>query len=137
MEFLGWYTTGEAPSERDTHFHQQVGIRLSSLSYILYPFPAVSHPLPPSPLQVCTDNETALLLKLNPLALTNQVPPTLTTLPLVQPPSPQLPVSLFESLIEIVDGEVNNLPLYKLYDTLSLHLTITTPTLLLHLYTLQ
>lgn len=60
MELLGWYTTGEAPSEGDAHFHQQV----------------------------CTDNETGLLLKVNPLARTNQ-----------------LPVTLFESLIEIVDGE--------------------------------
>jgi COP9 signalosome complex subunit 6 len=59
MEFLGWYTIGGSPTRDDVTFHEQI----------------------------CSDSENGLLLKLSPVARTNQ-----------------LPLSLFESLIEIVDG---------------------------------
>ena len=45
MEFLGWYTIGDTPSEEDAHFHDQL----------------------------CSDRENSLLLKLNTSARTNQV----------------------------------------------------------------
>ena len=39
MDFLGWYSTGEAPSEDDIHVHKQVsyGQNMTNLIY-LYKF---------------------------------------------------------------------------------------------------
>lgn len=60
MEFLGWYSIGDLPTEEDTNFHKQL----------------------------CADSENSLLLKLNPLARTSQ-----------------LPINLYESLMEIMEGQ--------------------------------
>lgn len=60
MEFLGWYTIGGDPTKDDVEFHEQI----------------------------CSDSENGLLLKLSPVARTNQ-----------------LPLSVYESLIEIVEGQ--------------------------------
>lgn len=46
MEFLGWYAIGDAPTNEDALFHEQI----------------------------CTDHENSLLLKLNPGARTNKLP---------------------------------------------------------------
>jgi len=64
MEFLGWYTTGENPNESDIRVHKQI----------------------------ITINESPLLLKLNPLAKTTE-----------------LPVSVYESVIDLVNGQATML----------------------------
>ena len=61
---------------------------------------------------MCADNENNLLLKLNPTARTSQVSvsaPRCLLLALLFSPTTtqlQLPVNIYESLIEIVDGQV-------------------------------
>lgn len=61
MDFLGWYTTGDAPNESDIKVHKQL----------------------------CEINESPIYLKLNPLAGHTD----------------QLPVSLYESVIDLINGE--------------------------------
>ena len=65
MDFLGWYSTGEAPTEDDISFHKQI----------------------------CEVNESPLFLQLNPIS---------------KKPS-DLPISVFESVIDIVGGETRML----------------------------
>lgn len=65
MDFLGWYSTGEGPTEEDMDVHRQI----------------------------CDINESPLFLQLNP---TSGRPA-------------DLPISLFESVIDIVKGETRML----------------------------
>ncbi|XP_014227585.1 COP9 signalosome complex subunit 6 [Trichogramma pretiosum] len=65
MDFLGWYTTGNMPTERDIKVHKQI----------------------------CEINESPVMLKLDPRAKNND----------------QLPVSIFESVIDLVNGEATML----------------------------
>jgi len=65
MDFLGWYSTGEAPTEDDIEIHKQI----------------------------CEINESPLFLQLNPLS---------------GRPS-NLPLALFESVIDIVKGDARML----------------------------
>uniref|UniRef100_A0A6M2DKH8 COP9 signalosome complex subunit 6 n=1 Tax=Xenopsylla cheopis TaxID=163159 RepID=A0A6M2DKH8_XENCH len=65
MDFLGWYTTNESPTERDLRIHKQI----------------------------CEINECPIMLQLNPLSRNMD----------------QLPVSLFESIIDLVGGEATML----------------------------
>ena len=60
MDFLGWYTIGDAPTPADIEFHSQV----------------------------CAFNESPIFLKLNPVMRHNR-----------------LPISIFESVIDLVKGE--------------------------------
>ena len=60
MDFLGWYTTGDAPSAGDIHVQKQI----------------------------CEINESPVLLKLNPTVKNSD-----------------LPVSVYESVIDLVNGE--------------------------------
>ncbi|CAH1781828.1 unnamed protein product [Owenia fusiformis] len=64
LDFLGWYTTGNAPTESDIKVHRQVS----------------------------DINESPILLKLNPLAR-----------------QADLPVSIYESVIDLVNGEATML----------------------------
>jgi COP9 signalosome complex subunit 6 len=64
LDFLGWYTTGGVPDERDIILHKQV----------------------------CTINESPVLLKLDPFGKQTD-----------------LPVSVYESVIDIIKGEVTML----------------------------
>lgn len=64
LDFLGWYTTGEAPDDRDIKTHRQI----------------------------CEINESPVLLKLNPQARHSD-----------------LPVTCYESVIDLVDGEATML----------------------------
>lgn len=64
MDFLGWYTTGDSPTDSDIHVHRQI----------------------------CSINESPILLKMNPLARHQD-----------------LPVSVFESVIDLVNGEATML----------------------------
>ncbi len=67
MDFLGWYSTGEGPSEQDVDVHKQI----------------------------CeiSDNESPLFLQLNP----------------VSGRPADLPIAVFESVIDIVGGEARML----------------------------
>ncbi|XP_053404480.1 COP9 signalosome complex subunit 6-like isoform X2 [Mercenaria mercenaria] len=64
MDFLGWYTTGDDPTNSDIHVHRQI----------------------------CSINESPVLLKMNPMAR-NQ----------------DLPVAIYESVIDLVNGEATML----------------------------
>lgn len=64
MDFLGWYTTGDAPTESDIHVHKQI----------------------------CEINESPIMLKMNPLARNTD-----------------LPVSVYESVIDLINGEATML----------------------------
>ncbi|KAL4225248.1 COP9 signalosome complex subunit 6 [Mactra antiquata] len=64
MDFLGWYTTGDGPTDSDIHVHRQI----------------------------CSINESPILLKMNPMARHQD-----------------LPVSVFESVIDLVNGEATML----------------------------
>lgn len=64
LDFLGWYTTGEAPDDSDIKIHRQI----------------------------CEINESPVLLKLNPQARHSD-----------------LPVTCYESVIDLVDGEATML----------------------------
>ncbi|XP_046344975.1 COP9 signalosome complex subunit 6-like [Haliotis cracherodii] len=64
MDFLGWYTTGDLPSESDIRVHRQI----------------------------CQINESPVLMKLNPLARNSD-----------------LPVSIYESVIDLVNREATML----------------------------
>ena len=64
FDFLGWYTTGGTPNERDIVLHKQV----------------------------CTINESPVLLKLDPFGKHTD-----------------LPVSVYESIIDIIHGDVTML----------------------------
>lgn len=64
LDFLGWYTTGESPSDSDMKVHKQI----------------------------CEINESPLLLKLNPVARTTD-----------------LPITVYESVIDLVNGEATML----------------------------
>ncbi|XP_060588959.1 COP9 signalosome complex subunit 6-like [Ruditapes philippinarum] len=64
MDFLGWYTTGDSPSHSDIHVHRQI----------------------------CSINESPVLLKMNPMGR-NQ----------------DLPVAIYESVIDLVNGEATML----------------------------
>jgi len=64
FDFLGWYTTGGAPTEQDIILHKQV----------------------------CTINESPVLLKLDPFGKHTD-----------------LPVSVYESVIDLINGEVTML----------------------------
>ncbi|XP_014205505.1 COP9 signalosome complex subunit 6 isoform X2 [Copidosoma floridanum] len=64
MDFLGWYTTGGLPNERDIKVHKQI----------------------------CKINESPVMLKLDP-----------------RPKSTELPVSIYESVIDLVNGEATML----------------------------
>ncbi|XP_064614826.1 COP9 signalosome complex subunit 6-like [Liolophura sinensis] len=65
MDFLGWYTTGDAPSESDIKVHKQI----------------------------CQINESPIVLKLNSQAKHAET----------------LPVSLYETVIDLVNGEATML----------------------------
>lgn len=64
LDFLGWYTTGGKPTENDIILHKQI----------------------------CTINESPVLLKLDPFGKHTD-----------------LPVSIYESVIDIIDGQVTML----------------------------
>lgn len=64
MDFLGWYTTGDAPNESDIHVHKQI----------------------------CEINESPVILKLNPFTR-----------------NADLPVTMYESVIDLVNGEATML----------------------------
>jgi len=64
QDFLGWYTTGDAPNESDIKVHKQI----------------------------CEINESPLLVKMNPLARNND-----------------LPVSCYESVIDLINGDATML----------------------------
>jgi len=64
LDFLGWYTNGDSPTEADIKVHKQI----------------------------CEINESPLFLKLNPQARHNE-----------------LPVSMFESVIDLVNGHATML----------------------------
>ncbi|XP_052772791.1 COP9 signalosome complex subunit 6-like [Mya arenaria] len=64
MEFLGWYTTGGPPTDADIHVHKQI----------------------------CTINESPVLLKMNPVAIHQD-----------------LPVAVYESVIDLISGEATML----------------------------
>lgn len=64
LDFLGWYTTGEGPTESDIQVHRQV----------------------------CCINESPVLLKLNPWGRHSQ-----------------LPVAMYESVIDLVNGQATML----------------------------
>ncbi|KAH6934374.1 hypothetical protein HPB50_023743 [Hyalomma asiaticum] len=64
LDFLGWYTTGGAPTESDIQVHRQI----------------------------CCINESPVLLKLNPQARHSQ-----------------LPVAMYESVIDLVNGQATML----------------------------
>lgn len=64
MDFLGWYTTGDLPNEKDIKIHRQI----------------------------CEINESPIFLKMNPLA-----------------GHTDLPVCVYESVIDLVDGEATML----------------------------
>ncbi|CAH1406474.1 unnamed protein product [Nezara viridula] len=64
LDFLGWYTTGDAPDDSDIKIHRQI----------------------------CEINESPVLLKLNPQARHSD-----------------LPVTCYESVIDLVDGEATML----------------------------
>nr|CAG4636301.1 EOG090X08T4 [Eubosmina coregoni]SVE69893.1 EOG090X08T4 [Eubosmina coregoni] len=64
MDFLGWYTTGDAPNESDIHVHKQI----------------------------CEINESPVILKLNPFTRNSD-----------------LPVTMYESVIDLVNGEATML----------------------------
>ncbi|XP_064638940.1 COP9 signalosome complex subunit 6-like [Lineus longissimus] len=64
MDFLGWYTTGEAPNEADIKVHKQIS-------------------------QI---NESPIFLKMNPIARCTD-----------------LPISIFDSVIDLVNGEATML----------------------------
>uniref|UniRef100_A0A1B6GFA5 COP9 signalosome complex subunit 6 n=1 Tax=Cuerna arida TaxID=1464854 RepID=A0A1B6GFA5_9HEMI len=65
MDFLGWYTTGDAPDDSDIKIHKQI----------------------------CEINESPVFLKLNPQARHTE----------------QLPVAMYESVIDLVGGEATML----------------------------
>lgn len=65
MDFLGWYTTGESPSERDIAVHRQI----------------------------CDINECPVMLQLNPYSINGD----------------QLPVGVYESVIDVVAGRATML----------------------------
>lgn len=65
MDFLGWYTTGEVPAERDIAVHRQI----------------------------CNINECPVMLMLNPSAINTE----------------QLPVVLYESVIDMINGSATML----------------------------
>ncbi|XP_020289305.1 COP9 signalosome complex subunit 6 [Pseudomyrmex gracilis] len=65
MDFLGWYTTGDTPNERDIRVHKQL----------------------------CEINESPVLLKLDPRPKNTE----------------HLPVSMYESVIDLVNGEATML----------------------------
>lgn len=65
LDFIGWYTTGENPTEKDIKIHKQI----------------------------CEINECPIMLQLNPLSRSVD----------------QLPARLFESVIDIVQGEATML----------------------------
>ncbi|XP_028136636.1 COP9 signalosome complex subunit 6 [Diabrotica virgifera virgifera] len=65
LDFIGWYTTGDAPSEMDIKVHKQI----------------------------CEINESPILLKLNPYDKNIE----------------HLPVNLYESVIDLVNGEATML----------------------------
>jgi len=60
MDFLGWYTTGDSPSDSDILVHEQI----------------------------CSINESPIMLKMNPMARTQD----------------QLPVAVYESVIDLING---------------------------------
>lgn len=64
MDFLGWYTTGDAPDDSDIKIHKQI----------------------------CEINESPVFLKLNPQARHSE-----------------LPVAMYESVIDLVNGEATML----------------------------
>lgn len=64
LDFLGWYTTGDAPDDSDIKIHKQI----------------------------CEINESPVFLKLNPQARHSE-----------------LPVSMYESVIDLVNGEATML----------------------------
>nr|CAG4637888.1 EOG090X08T4 [Chydorus sphaericus] len=65
MDFLGWYTTGDAPNESDILVHKQI----------------------------CEINESPVILKLNPFTRNNA----------------DLPVTMYESVIDLVNGKATML----------------------------
>lgn len=65
MDFLGWYTTGENPTESDIKIHKQI----------------------------CQINECPIMLQLNPISRNVDV----------------LPVVLYESIIDVIQGEATML----------------------------
>ncbi|XP_045199907.2 COP9 signalosome complex subunit 6-like isoform X1 [Mercenaria mercenaria] len=67
MDFLGWYTTGDDPTNSDIHVHRQI----------------------------CSINESPVLLKMNPMARNQDVS--------------SLPVAIYESVIDLVNGEATML----------------------------
>ncbi|XP_077293940.1 COP9 signalosome subunit 6 isoform X2 [Arctopsyche grandis] len=75
MDFLGWYTTGESPTEKDIAIHRQI----------------------------CEINESPILLQLNPNGKSGD----------------QLPVCLYESVVELVGGGETALLLSPLKYTLA------------------
>lgn len=86
LDFLGWYTTGEAPTDQDIKVHKQI----------------------------CLINECPIMLQLNPQPRNTDVcgwqPKQLVhentlTFPPIQYAAQKLPVSLYESLIDLVHGE--------------------------------
>lgn len=64
MDFLGWYTTGDNPTDSDIHVHRQI----------------------------CSINESPVLLKMNPMARHQD-----------------LPVCVYESVIDLINGEATML----------------------------
>lgn len=64
MDFLGWYTTGDSPTGSDIHVHRQI----------------------------CSINESPIMLKMNPLARNTD-----------------LPVAVYESVIDLINGEATML----------------------------
>lgn len=64
MDFLGWYTTGDSPTDADIHVHKQI----------------------------CEINESPILMKMNPVARHQD-----------------LPVAVYESVIDLVNGEATML----------------------------
>jgi COP9 signalosome complex subunit 6 len=80
QDFLGWYTTGEAPNEDDVHVQKQVmrSVALTcNLSFNEASFSQIGDIL-----------ESPLLLLLNPLGK-----------------HAELPITLYESVVDIVEGQ--------------------------------
>jgi COP9 signalosome complex subunit 6 len=72
MDFLGWYTTGDAPNESDIHVHKQI----------------------------CEINESPVFLKMNPFTRNSDLPVTMyeSVIDLVNGAAPMLFVELTYTL---------------------------------------
>lgn len=87
FDFLGWYSVGQAPTPEDTALHKQVRPKSSIVSF------SRSH----SYAQFFEYNESPLFLQLNPSAPSSSSSDA--------PGAKDIPVAIYESVVEIVADE--------------------------------